>query len=676
MRSLLLVCAGVVACCPPPAAPHATAAGAAGAREIRYAIITVDRPSGAAELRIDADGAAHGHFTFNDRGRGPDITVDSTLDARGFPRTLHAHGVAYLKNPVDETLSDAGGQLAWRSDSEQGSAAAGAGFYVAQNDALVNPWQLVRAALHAPGRRIPLLPAGEAWIEDDRTVPIAVGGNAPPRQLREIALAGLGTAPALIWLDEHEDLFGTASAWTSFVPAGAEAAIPAMIAADNAWLAARSSRLAAQLAHRPPAAGLVFTHASVFDPATRALVPDRTVVVAGDRIAVVGDAATPVPPGAQVVDAHGRTLLPGLWDMHVHLGDGDGLLDLASGVTTVRDLGNDIADLGARVARFDAGAEVGPRVIRAGLIDGPGKFAAPTGVLAATADEAHAAVKRYAELGYVQIKMYSSLDPALVPLIAKDAHDRGLRVSGHIPNGMRASQAVEAGYDEIQHVNFLFLQFLARPGDDTRTPLRFTRVAEGAAALDLDSPEVTAFLDLLVAHHTVLDPTVSTFEAMFDSDPSDVDPVLAPYLGRMPAQMERGAHGGGLDAPNGQRATFRASYAKMLDFVARAWRRGIPIVAGTDGTAGLQLSRELELYVKAGIPAGDVLAIATAGGARVMNVADAGAIAPGKRADLVLIDGDPLRDIGAVRATDLVVCRGVVYDPRELFAAVGMRPRR
>jgi hypothetical protein len=660
-----LLISGVAACrVPAPVAPLT-------AHELRYTIVTIDRPSGAAELRIDPDGTWHTHYTFNDRGRGPDITAVSTLDARGFPSTLHATGHAYEKQPVDETLDDSGGALAWHSTSERGRGAAGVGFYVSQFDSVGNFTQLVRACLHAPGRRIPLLPAGQAWIEDDRVVPIAVSGTQ--RQLHEVALGGLGFAPQLVWLDEREELFGTVSAWMSLVPVGAESAIPGMLAADNAWSAARSARLARQLAHHPPVAGLAITHAAVFDPRTHERVTDRTVIVIADRIAAIGDASTPIPQGAQLVDAHGRTLMPGLWDMHSHIGDGDGLLFLAAGVTTVRDLGNDIKDLTERVARYDAGTEVGPRVIRAGLIDGPGKYAAPTGVLASTIDDARGAVNRYADLGYAQIKMYSSLDPKLVPSVAAAAHARGLRVSGHIPYGMRASDAVAAGYDEIQHVNFLFLQFVADPVDDTRTPVRFTRVAERAASLDLDSPAVTQFLDLLVSHHTVLDPTLSIFEAMFVNDPGDLDPVFAPYAGHLPAQIERNAHAGGLDASGGKRPVFRASFTKMLDLIARAWRRGITIVAGTDGVAGLQLSRELELYVHAGIPPVDVLALATLGGARVMNVTDRGSIAVDQRADLVLVDGDPTLDIAVVRRPDLVVCRGVVFDPRELLAAVGVR---
>jgi len=664
------------ACTPAPVPSPGTSPGAApGAapRVLAYSVITVGRHAGEAEIRIEADGSRSGHYTFNDRGRGPDIRTTMVLDGAGAPRRFHATGHDYFKAPVDERLDDAGGTLRWQSAVEHGTAPVGAGWYVALYDG-DGGVALTRALLRAPDHRIKLLPAGEAWLDDDVTREVDVAGTR--RKLRRVAIAGLGFTPGLTWLDEDGELFANVSPWTSTIRTGAEAAIPALVADDTAWFAARAAQLAGRLAHRPPAAGLAITHARLFDSERRTVVPDATVVIAGDRITAVGDAKTPIPAGARVIDAHGRTLIPGLWDMHVHLFDGDGALQLASGITSVRDLGNDITNLGARIARFDAGTEIGPRVVRAGLIDGPGPLAAPTGVLAGTPEEAIAAVQKYAEAGYVQVKIYSSIQPALVPVIAKAAHDLGMRVSGHIPTGMNAAQAVEAGYDEIQHVNFLFLRFLASPQDDTRTPLRFTRVAERGADLDLASPEVRQFLDLLVAHHTVLDPTLATFHAMFANDPGEPDPVLAPYENRLPAQVARGSRGGGLPAPGGQRAKFRASYAALLRMIKAAWDRKIPIVAGTDAVAGLSLSHELELYVQAGIPPADVLALATIGSARVMGKdREAGSIAVGKRADVALIDGDPTRDIATVRNMDAVVCRGVVYDPGELFTAMGMLPR-
>jgi hypothetical protein len=678
MRRLLL--AALVACSSPPAtpaaAPQAPAAPPPAApagpaeRVLAYDIITVGRHAGELEVRVQSPTQRAIHYTFNDRGRGPDVRAELTTDAAGVPRRFRATGHDYFKAPVDERLDDAGGTLRWKSTGEQGDAPAGAGFYVATND--IGGATLVQALIRAKDHRLKLLPAGEAWIDEDSVVEIDVAGTR--RKLHRVAVGGLGFQPDPAWYDEDYELFAVVSPWSSFIRTGAAPAIPALLASDQAWSAARAAKLT-RLAHRPPAAGLAITHARVFDAERRTVLPDRTVIVVGDRITAIGDARTKVPAGAQVIDAQGKTLIPGLWDMHVHTGGVDGILQLATGTTTVRDMGNDIDDLTARMKRYDAGEELGPRVLRAGLIDGPGPYAAPTGVLADTPEQAIAAVDRFAQLGYQQIKLYSSLKPELVPVIAKATHAHHLRLSGHIPNGMNAAQAVEAGYDEIQHVNMLFLRFLGRPEDDLRTPARFTRVAEGAAGLDLDGPEVKKFLDLLVAHKIVLDPTLGAFHGMFTSDPQDVSPILGPYLDRLPAQIARGARGGGLPAQGDQRALYRKSFAATLAMVKHAWDRKITIVAGTDDIAGLSLPHELELYVQAGIPAPEVLALASLGAARVMGLAkESGSIAVGKRADLVLVDGDPTKDIAAVRKTRSVVCRGVVYDPAELFPAVGMKP--
>ena len=213
--------------------------------------------------------------------------------------------------------------------------------------------------------------------------------------------------------------------------------------------------------------------------------------------------ATGIPKDAQRIDGTGKTLLPGLFDMHAHAQPLDGLLNIASGVTSVRDMGNDIEELKHLQDQWDSGAAIGPRVWKAGFIDGRGPFQAPTALYADTVEEAQAAVNRYADLGYVQIKVYSSLKPELLPGIVKTAHARGLRVSGHIPNGMIASQFVEDGADEVQHINFIFLNFLASQVKDTRTPERFTAVGANAAKFDLQSKEVNDFIELLqqTSHH-------------------------------------------------------------------------------------------------------------------------------------------------------------------------------
>jgi hypothetical protein len=644
-------------------------------RVLTFSVLNRDHRVGEAEIRIEPDGKRVTHFTFRDRGRGPDTRATEVLDPAGALRWLHVTGIDYYQAPIDERVEESRGVLSWRSPSEHGQAPIGAGWYVTAQVG-IDPYALLARALrHTAGHRLTLLPAGEAWIDDDAVREVQVAGTT--RRLRRIAIAGLDYTPQVIWLDEDDEMFAGGDTAFGAIRSGAEAVLPALLADNLAWSSTRAARLAQRLGRRPPGGKLAFVHARLYDSERRIIVPDATVVVDGDRIAAVGDATTRVPAGSRVIDAHGRTLLPGLWDMHAHVQLAEvGLLYLASGVTTVRDLGNHPGEIDARVARIEAGSEIGPHLLRAGLIDTPSPYTAPYGIIATTLNEALDAVARYADAGYVEIKVYSSIPPPWVPAIAAAAHARGLRVSGHIPNGMTAAEAVVQGFDEIHHANYLVLQFLTTPNEDTRTLLRVTRVAERAAELDLDGPEVQRFLDLLGAHHTVLDPTLALFHGQFTADPGDLEPNLVPYADRLPAQVVRRRRTGGLAAPGDRRARFRASFLALQRLVKRAWDRGIPIVAGTDISAGLSLPHELELYVQAGIPATEVLAIATIGAARIMGQdRDAGSITAGKRADLVLVDGDPTRDIGALRNTDVVVCRGVVYDPGELFIAAGMRPR-
>jgi hypothetical protein len=359
--------------------------------------------------------------------------------------------------------------------------------------------------------------------------------------------------------------------------------------------------------------------------------------------------------------------------MHSHVQPLDGLLDLANGVTGARDLANDVDSLLRTKQAWDSGAEIGPRMVIAGFIDGRGPYQGPTKVFADTVDEGKQDIDMYASKGFEQIKLYSSVKPELVPPLAAYAHSKGLRVSGHIPNGMTAEQAVLAGYDEIQHANFLFLNFLAGKDDDTRTPVRFTLVAQKGAGLDLASPPVKAFIALLAAHKTVIDPTLVTFEPMLLGREGQVYPSYAPIADRLPVQVRRGLLTGGLPVPDGMDATYRASFAAMEKMVRLMWEAGVRVVAGTDALAGFSLARELELYVEAGIPAPDVIALATLGAARVVrHDKEWGSIAAGKLADLVLVDGKPDVQISDVRKPVTVVKGGVVYACADLLGAVGM----
>ncbi|HWC65133.1 MAG TPA: amidohydrolase family protein, partial [Thermoanaerobaculia bacterium] len=531
------------------------------------------------------------------------------------------------------------------------------------------------ALLKAPDRSVPLLPAGRAAIAaaGERTV----RRGAESRTVTQYLVTGIDFAPFPVWLDRDGSFFASVSSWLTVVPEGWEGCVAELAAAQEEAATARRRALAAKLAHRYPA--IAFTHAAVFDSLSASVAPGRTVVVSGGRIAAAGpDGTVAIPPGAEVIDASGKTLLPGLWDMHVHLGSAtDGLLDLANGLTTVRDMGNDPDTLLAWKKQFDDGTAAGPRVELAGLVDGSGPYSGPIKVKVDDEAQARAAVDDYFRRGYAQIKIYSSIKPELMPYIAKLAHEHGMRVSGHVPAFMTAEQFVREGSDEIQHINFLFLNFLFDTVKDTRTPARFTSVAEHGVEIDPSQERVKKFLDLLKTHGTVIDPTLVAFETMFVGKKGSVSPSYAPIASRMPPQVQRAFLSGSLPIPAGKEKLYADSYRSMLRMVKALYDRGIPIVAGTDDLAGFTLARELELYVEAGIPAPDVLRIATLGGARVMKRdAERGSISPGKLADLILVPGDPTKRISDVRNVEIVLKDGVLYRPAEIDAEIGVAPAR
>lgn len=661
----LLVCAGPGGAAAPSAEPS-TSGG-----DVHYTVYFGNRPAGPGTVHFGPNGEETLHVKLEDRGRGDDLTLQMRLDDAGCPVWEHLTGVDYWKNPVDERFERAGKTATWSNSSEQGTKKLSApAFYILRYGSLMDLSVLARALVQNPRHRLPLLPEGEARIASVSSVRVEAGGKA--LDVAIYAVTGLTATPLHVWIGPDR-FFGYYDGFVTVIPQGWDAAMPALIQAQTRAAAQQEKAQAARLGHHP-AGALVIRGARLFDPETRTVRPSTTVVVSGNRIQAVGrDGEVPLPAGAEIVEAKGKMLLPGLWDMHRHFTDIDGILDLAAGVTTGRDMGNDTDYLLGLKRKWDTGEAIGPRVVLAGVIDGPGPYASPTKVLVDTEEKARAAVDRYASLGFVQSKIYSSLDPKLVPPIVAESHDHGMRVSGHIPNGMTAEQAVREGFDEIQHINFLFLNFI--PGVDTRTTARLSAVAEHGAEIDLSSEPVRAFLRLLKEHHTVVDPTVSLLEDAFVGRSGQMRPSLAPIADRLPFQVRRNLSSTSLPVPKGQEQRFQDSFRASLALVKALYDEGIPIVAGTDSIAGFTLQRELENYVRAGIPAPDVLRIATLGAAQVMKLdKDLGTIAPARLADLILVDGDPSVRISDIRRVTLVVKDGVVYDPAKLYEAIGVKP--
>jgi imidazolonepropionase-like amidohydrolase len=641
----------------------------------RYSFLVMGNPAGQQAVWTASDGTLHIFFQFNDRGRGPKTTSVLKLDPNGLPLSEVITGNDYLKSPVNENYSLEAGTARWKNDDEQGQKKISApAFYSPLNGGPAEIALLAHAALQNGGK-IALLPEGEARVQRMAELDIEASGHK--KYVALYAVTGLDFSPTYFWVEASDKFFASVDDWGTVIPEGWESSAPTLLAAQNKVKESRAADLAAKLAHHAPD-GILFTHANVFDAESGKILPDQDVAITRNRITsvepspkrrILGGIALP-----EIIDATNKTLLPGLWDMHAHVGDNDGLLNLAAGVTTVRDLANDTDSLLARRQRIADGKEIGTRIVLAGIIDGRGPFQGPTKVLVSTEAEARAAVDNYKRLGYVQIKIYSSVKPELVPAIIDEAHKNGLRVSGHIPAEMTAAQCVELGYDEIQHVNFLILNFFPEVKNTNTTP-RLTEPAMRGAALDLTSPQVLSFIKLLQDHHTKLDLTLSIFEDMYLNRAGLIPRGFQPIASRLPAQVRRGLLTTGLTPPAGMDETYRKSFAKMMDLAGLLYRSGIPIEAGTDSMAGFALHRELELDVQAGIPASQVLQNATLNAARIMSLdKDLGSIAPGKLADLILVNGNPAANISDIRKTAVVVKDGVLYNPTELYSELGVTP--
>jgi imidazolonepropionase-like amidohydrolase len=631
-------------------------------------ILIMGNPAGSQSI------ATHGpetraEFSFNDRGRGDHMIATWKLDAAGVPVEYQGAGNDYMKVKVTETFRLAAGRATWHNRSEQGDrAVSGEAFYVPMNPVPELWGVLARALLKAPGHRLALLPAGEAAIEE-------VGPLPGPGGMRLYLITGLDFSPTPVWLT-GEGTAAIASSWFSLLPAAQTALRPQMLAAQQQATVAWSARVAREQTH-VPAHDVVIRGARLFDPRDLTVTPGTSVLVRGEHIVrVAPDAQVQASADAEVIDAHGRFLMPGLWDNHQHFGDNTGALDIANGVTSARDMANDTDEFLERVARFDAGTELGPRVWKAGIIDGTGPYAGPTKMRIGTAAEAIQDVDWYAAHGYGQIKIYSSVPPPIVPVIAAEAHARGLRVSGHVPAFMSAQQFVDAGADEIQHLNFIVLDFLFDTVKETRNMNRFTAVAEHARDLTPDKPQVREFIAYLVRHHTVLDPTMNVFEAMFCGDPATLTPGLEGIAPRLPAQVRRGLLSGALTVPKGEEAQYREAFPAMLRLLEALYDAGVTIIPGTDSMAGYELHHELELYVRAGIPPAEVLRLATLTSAQVIGVnGERGVVAPGRLADLILVEGDPSTQIADINKVVLVMKGGRIYDPARIEQALGIAPR-
>jgi imidazolonepropionase-like amidohydrolase len=391
------------------------------------------------------------------------------------------------------------------------------------------------------------------------------------------------------------------------------------------------------------------------DVATGEVTEPSVILIQNGRIVKARPkASVTVPTDAKLIHAEGKTILPGLWDMHAHFEQAEwGPAYLAAGVTTVRDCGNEFNYINAVKRAIDDGTGVGPHILKAGIIDGPGPLGLGI-VRANNPREAVMVVRRYKDSGFVQIKIYSSVQPAVVKAICDEAHRLGLTVTGHIPEGMNLEQGVDSGMDMVNHVEYVS-DILGKNKDKT---------------INWEDAKTEDALNFIKEHGVVIDPTLGVFEMVFRNVKDSIT-KMEPAFYTMPEPLQTLFVTMGMEPAMAEK--YRPYLKDMLKLVKALHDRGIPIVAGTDmGFPGYSVDRELELYVEAGLTPLEAIRTATVVPALVMKQAGvSGSLMAGRSADLIIVNGDPLHHIRDIRKVQVVIKDGQVYDPVALHRLAG-----
>ena len=455
-------------------------------------------------------------------------------------------------------------------------------FFTLQQNIPIITQELLFSYWFAQGRpsTIPLLPAGEVRIRIRGT------NQFQAEQLTRYTVHGVTWGTETVWLNDKQEIAAVVGGDAEedrieFIRPRYRSALKDF--ANQAAADAVKDMEAAATQIRPIASGtFALTHATVIDPA-KAGPPahDVTVLVRNGKIAAVGRGIR-VPPRTRSFDLTGKFILPGLWDTHAHFEQWEwGPAYLACGVTSVRDVGNEIEFLVPIRNSLNAERGLGPRMYAAGLIDSdPGSL---TSEHAEDAETVRSIVRRYHDLGYQEIKIYQSLKPELIPVVAEEAHSLGMKVTGHIPTGTDAITAVRNGMDMINHINFAIR--VMRP--------------QGATRVSADSPEAQAALKVFLEHQTIIEPTLARSE--FNLHPAQRPfSEFEPFVTRLPPELALILNNSGIDQAREERAA--AAFRMALETTKILHDAGVPILAGSDQVVpGASLLRELELLVRAGL---------------------------------------------------------------------------
>ena len=592
-------------------------------------------------------------FKFTDRGTPVPLKAVCSLDNNGHPQSFQVSGSNSRFSTVDDSIVISKGLASVTENKKTTSIPiTGPVFPIAGyapgtiQMLLLQYWK----KLGYPAN-MQTLPAGSLQITKDGEDNFTFKGR--PKNFKRFIIRGLIWGAEIVWTDEQDQLVclmtnDAEGDKTEMMQEAYETLLPRFIEKAAYYGMQLFNK---SVSDKPAALPTItaITHANVLDLNTGVLQPDRTVLISNGKILQLGSAATiDIPERALTVDAKGKTLLPGLWDMHAHFEQADwGPAYLATGITTVRDCGGEFGYINTIKKVIDEGQGMGPHILKAGIIDGKGP--ASLGIVTANnKEEAIARVRTYKDNGFVQIKIYGSVKPDLVKVICDEAHRLGMTVTGHIPRRMTLKQGVESGMDMVNHINYVFWMM---------------KVDTTNFSVDLDDSLSKASLEFIKTHKVVIDPTLSILE-LAGRSVNDSITLIEPDYYTLPPQLQSLLRNTGV-SDSSDIAFYKSFMASSKKIVKALSDQQTPIVAGTDmGMPGYSLYRELQLYVEAGLTALQALRSATIVPAMLMKLEQqSGSVEEGKNADLILVDGNPAADIKNIRNISMVMKDGRLYDP-------------
>jgi imidazolonepropionase-like amidohydrolase len=628
------------------------------------------------EIRRDGDTlAVKMDFKFTDRGSAVPLTASFRSSSDLTPQSFEIKGRTARPVTIDESVSIGNGRVHLRTRDKQSDAElpTGAFFTIAGYAPTTMQMLMVRYwELHGAPAKLATLPTGSVKVERREQDTIHVGPK--DEKLDRYTIEGLIWGRETLWFDKNRNLVAAVTTDAEFdhfeaIRDGYESVLGDFVGRAGADGMNALSEISKGIPGSH-AATIAIVGATLIDGTGARPIPDAAIVIKDGRIVAVGPRAkVKIPRHANVVDAHGKTILPGLWDMHAHFEQVEwGPIYLAAGVTTVRDCGNEFEFITAVRDAIAQGRGLGPRLLLAGVVDGDGPLA--LGVERVnTPEQARMWVDKYHAANFQQIKIYSSVKLEEVKVVADEAHRLGMTVTGHVPEGLNAFQVIEAGQDQINHIDYIAdIMRAPLPANASRADRR-----NALANLDINSPESQKALAFLKEHHTVVDPTIALFE-LFTATTAKPPASFEPGINKIPVELAEQLTD--VEPPNENTESAEKRFEKDVQIVGALHRAGIPVVAGTDqAVPGYSLHREIELYVEAGFTPMEAIQAATLVPARAMGVdKELGTVEKGKRGDLILINGDPLEDIHNTRNVEYVITNGTMYHTAELWQSVGFKP--